>query len=487
MSVVSVTIPSKGKQSCTILGLGKPTGRERRAEFRPGYNGGNLRTEEATELGKILRNSHTVVHAALLGGWLFFAGGSLGVAQNPKQSPSPPFQLEMNIDRLLVPVVVRDRLGHTINDLKKEDFEVLDNDKPRAISGFSMQRRGAVDPTQAAPSAPATNSEGTIPNRITVFLYDDMHLRFEDLAHARAAGAAVLAGALSGTDMAAVVSVSGAVNSGLTRDRDKLQAALGQLSPHTMYRPDSTDCPYIDYYEADQIENKHNPVAVQDAVRKYINCHPAIASSSEAGNPNSSNAEGLVAGAAQRALNVGRMDVLSTYAGIAAFIRRMAQLPGQRTLVLVSPGFLNIEQESLDAESRIIDLAARSNVTFSALDARGLYTTEMTASQRSPLLGGPSLEVNAEIQRSSMKRSENVMADLADGTGGTFFHNSNDLEAGLKELTETPECVYMLELSVSDVKRNGNLHRLSVKVNRDGAQIAARRSYFMPKPVKAAK
>ena len=223
-------------------------------------------------------------------------------------------------------------------------------------------------------------------------------------------------------------------------------------------------------------------------MRKYINCHPAIANSGEAGGgANSPNAEGLVDAAAMRALSVGRQDVLSTIAGIAELIRRMAQLPGQRFLVLVSPGFLNIERESLDAESRLIDLAARANVTVSTLDARGLYTTEMTASQKSPLLGGNSLQVNSDLQRSGMRQSENVMAELADGTGGTFFHNRNDLETGLRELTEVPECIYMLELSVSDVKRNGSLHRLNVKVSRDGAQVAARRAYFMPKPEKAAK
>jgi VWFA-related protein len=439
-------------------------------------------------LGETFRTMGIGLRAALAGCGLLLAAGGSGAAQDAKESPTPSFHLEMNVDRLLVPVVVRDRHGHTINDLKKQDFEVLDNNKPRAISGFAVERRGSVDPTPSGPPPPATNSGVTVPNRITVFLFDDMHLAFEDLAHARAAGVAVLAGALSGTDMAAVVSVSGAVNTGLTRDRVKLQAALEQLSPHTMYRPDPTDCPNIDYYEADLIENKHDPVAVQDAVRKYINCHPAIANPVEAGGgANSPNAEGLVDGAAQRALNVGRMDVLSTYAGIATLIRRMAQLPGQRALVLVSPGFLNIERESLDAESRIIDLAARSNVTVSALDARGLYTTEMTASQRSPLLGGRSLQDNTELQRSSMKLAENVMAELADGTGGTFFHNRNDLEAGLKELTDVPECLYMLELSVSDVKRNGSLHHLNVKVNREGAQVAARRGYFMPKPDKAAK
>ncbi len=141
----------------------------------------------------------------------------------------------------------------------------------------------------------------------------------------------------------------------------------------------------------------------------------------------------------------------------------------------------------MDWESRIIDVAAGSNVRVSALDARGLYTTEMTASQRSPLLGGRSLQDNADFQRNTMKLSENVMAELADGTGGTFFHNRNDLETGLRDLAEAPECLYMLELPIGDVKRNGSLHRLQVKVDREGVQVAARRGYFIPKPEKAKK
>ena len=245
------------------------------------------------------------------------------------------------------------------------------------------------------------------------------------------------------------------------------------------------DCPNLDYYQADLIENKHDPVAINDANRNYANCNPSVSRPQElGGGPNQPTAEGPVEAAASRTLTRGRLDVMSTYASIAELVRRMAQLPGQRTLILVTSGFLNIEREALDAESGLIDLAVKSNVTISSLDAHGLSSMSIGASERSPMLGGQSLQLNSEYHGSALKYAENSMAELADGTGGEFFHNNNDLNSGLKELAEAPPSIYVLELSLSGVKENGTLHKLKVEVDRKGVQIAARRGYFMPKPAK---
>ena len=72
------------------------------------------------------------------------------------------------------------------------------------------------------------------------------------------------------------------------------------------------------------------------------------------------------------------------------------------------------------------------------------------------------------------------MSELADGTGGSFFHNSNDLEGGIEALAAAPECVYLLEFSPEGVKQNGSYHQLKVKVDRDGVKLQARRGYFVP-------
>ena len=81
----------------------------------------------------------------------------------------------------------------------------------------------------SAPNAPP--QVAVLPKRITVYLFDDLHLSAEDLGYLKKIDAKALDGALVGSDMAAVVSTSGKVNSGLTRDRAKLHAAIMSLEP----------------------------------------------------------------------------------------------------------------------------------------------------------------------------------------------------------------------------------------------------------------
>jgi VWFA-related protein len=192
-------------------------------------------------------------------------------------------------------------------------------------------------------------------------------------------------------------------------------------------------------------------------------------------------AQGLAHSAAMRTLNMGRQDVLDTYATIEEIVRRMATLPGQRSLLLVSSGFLPIEQEARFAESQVIDLAGESNVIINAIDARGLYTASMNADDDTR---GRSPAQVADYRRNSMTAAETAMRELADGTGGTCFHNSNDLEAGFMAITGVPDVGYLLELPLDGVKANGAYHRLEVRVDRTGMDVQARRGYFMPKPVK---
>jgi hypothetical protein len=74
-----------------------------------------------------------------------------------------------------------------------------------------------------------------------------------------------------------------------------------------------------------------------------------------------------------------------------------------------------------------------------------------------------------------------VMGELADATGGTFFHNNNDLAEGFKQVAAQPEFIYVLGFSPQSLKLDGSFHALKVSFtkNPSGYQLQARRSYFV--------
>jgi VWFA-related protein len=402
-------------------------------------------------------------------------------AQPTNQTQNPAFTMQTNVNRVLVPVVVRDKQGRSVDQLKKDDFQVLDNDKPRIVTGFTVERRGAVEGAQQAAgaatpaSAPQTQAGK---RRFVVLLFDDMHMSAAELVPAKKAGTEAINGALSDTDVAAVVTSSGKTNSGLIQDRAKLRDTIAGLQSNEVSPSGAADCPNINYYQADLIENKHDSAAITDAMGQVYKCDPSL-------GPQSDNvAESVMRSSVRRALMIGNQSSQATLAAIQEYVRRMANLPGQRLLILVSPGFLAISPEASSEESRVIDLAAQSGVTISALNARGLFTTDVTASDETR---GRAIGEMSALRRGSLSGDEAALASLADGTGGRFFHNSNDLGEEFQGLTAVPECVYVLEVALDGVKPDGTFHRLKVKVDRADLEVQARRGYLVPKPEKIKK
>jgi len=416
--------------------------------------------------------------------------------QNGPASPAPSqapttgaFKISVGVDAVLVPIVVRDGQGHAIGNLTKDEFQVFDRGKLQKISGFTIETRPsggttspAVAPSVTAASGaarpPATPApDAAAPPRFIVLLFDDMHLSEGDLMRAQVVGAKLLEHPLGPREAAAVVSMSGS-NSGITRDTSKLQEAVRQLKVQHLYRHIGRECPDIDYYEADLLLNKHNEAAMEVAIANYLTCSNSTGLTPQV-------ARGIVEGAARRTLNIGEQDTRLSLSFIAEVVKRMGALQGQRSLILVSPGFLTITAEALSEKSMVLNMAAQANVRVNALDARGLFTTELEASERggsSPLAMMKGTDV--EYRRETGEQSGKVMGELADGTGGTFFHNSNDLLGGLEQLAEGPECLYVLEFPLDSVKRDGSYHELAVKVNRNGVRVQARHGYVAPRPEK---
>jgi VWFA-related protein len=430
-----------------------------------------------------LRLKRPGVVAAL--GVVFAVGGIL---RGPQTGDSPaqagPGKIVVAVNAVLVPVVVRDAEGRSVGNLKPEDFQVFDKNKQQAISGFTIQKRASVAGMRlnaeavpatggpAQPTAGAPDRAENAPERFIVYLFDDLHVSSGDLMALQKAAAKMVAGSsLTSADAAAVVSVSG-TSSGLTNDRAKLQNAIMNLKAQSLTRRIGRVCPNIGYYEADRILNKHDFMALDVAIENTMSCCECT----------KDVAEGLVDNAASESLQMGDQDARMTLGYIRGLVGKMGAMPGQRTLVIISPGFLTMTPDAMLQKSQILDMAAQSSVTINAVDARGLFTATMEASD--PARGTSRVEqTEAQYRGYSAVLNEDVMAELADGTGGTYFHNSNDLQGGLEELTVVPEYVYLLELSLQKVKADGSYHPLKVKVNQDGWKVAARRGYLAPRAV----
>jgi hypothetical protein len=70
---------------------------------------------------------------------------------------------------------------------------------------------------------------------------------------------------------------------------------------------------------------------------------------------------------------------------------------------------------------------------------------------------------------------------MANSTGGTYFHNSNDLAAGVNKLSAVPEYTYLLGFTPQNLKNDGGFHALKVALKQgSGLTVQARKGYNAP-------
>jgi VWFA-related protein len=364
-----------------------------------------------------------------------------------------------------------------VGGLKKEDFQLLDNRKPQVISKFSIEdSKTKLPAAQAAEPKKAGEEQATIalPDRYVAYLFDDIHLKFADLAQVRQAAARHLA-SLQPTDRAAIFTTSGQGTIDFTADKEKLLDALMKLNIHPITQTGVVECPDISYYMADMIQNKNDPQALQAATQDALVC-------AFGGDPQMmQQAQQMAQSTAQRQLTNGNHETQVALFSLQDIVKRVAMMPGQRSIVLISPGFYN--PDFLQHQTDISDRALRSSVIINSLDARGLYTLIPGGDASQP--GPSSVQVGIlkdQYARESATADASILAELADATGGTFFHNNNNYEEGLGRLAAPPEYSYLLGFSPEALKPDGKYHNLKVTVkSQEKVTIQARKGYFAPK------
>ena len=419
---------------------------------------------------------------AVCAGLLFTQGLLFGAEQSTPsapESPSPPFRFQAKVKGVLVPTLVLDRHGQAIGGLQSRDFQIFDNGKKQVITGFTVQTRlgAGTTSTVATPGieTSAQFSRGTpvedsrVSRRYIALLFDDLHLSGSNLVQVQKAAKQMLAKSLNSADLAAVLSTSGRVNTGFTHDQAKLQQGIANLRQVRPYSHPLSECPDIDHYEAYLILQVHDPQALHVVATGGARCPGFL------NGPKDFN-EGVAKAAAEWEMPRGEQATYFTLEVIRQIVRQMGNLAGQRTLILISPGFIALTPTAANLRSRVIDTAAQANVTISALDARGLYTEMEDENKRLES------QVLNQFMREDNLAFGAVMSQLTSSTGGTYYHDANDFEGGLASLFVPPEYLYLLQFSPNGTKQDGTFHVLKVKVNFKGAKVHARPGYFAGEP-----
>ena len=434
---------------------------------------------------------------------LALAGVSLGCAQDPPapappqaQTP-PPAQAPANpnapetttreqavtfrtgVNLVMVPVVVRDRQNRPVGGLQQEDFQLFDRGKPQLITKFAAEKYGkpiapaaasAAKTTAASPDQPAP---ADLPERFVAYVFDDVHVSAGDLMHVREAASHHI-DTLGPADRAAIYTTSGQTQQEFTDSRDELRAALARLMPRPLNRRNFNDCPDIGYYMADMIFNHQDSIAIQAAVVEALRCMNL--------DPQTQIqvARQAVDSTSARVVAEGFQETRVSFAVLREILRRMSAMPGQRVIILASPGFYAPESQS--DKNDIMDRAIRYSVVINSIDARGLYTDSTSDASRPGPVAIDSLVVKDRYDRDAARIDADVLAELAHGTGGTFVENTNDLEGGFKRVASAPEYYYVLGFSPQNLKLDGGYHALKVTI-KDPAGLAtqARRGYYAPR------
>ena len=420
---------------------------------------------------------------------------------------TPQFRIRAERNLVLVRVVVRDTKGQTVGNLHKEDFRLFGDGEPEEITSFAVEvskpkaeatpaRPAPAEPTRTrvvAPPPPATAA----PQRFVALFFDDQRTDVEGIGRTRDAAWRYVTTSVRPQDRVAILTATGKGQLDFTDDRGKLHEALFRLVPRAH---SSNVCPEIDDYEAYLVDQMHSPDALAVLHTEAIRCdcgytttltdaatERSIFNGSEPSVPEGSRgspgggdpcAVPAMRNAEFEAAKVwSEAEIHSQYSlqAIEESVRRLAAMPGQRSLVLVSAGFLTETQnDKIDA---IINRALQQDVVISAIDAVGLEARiphEITNAGRPDMEARKTMLINAGVVASG-----DVLSSLSSGTGGVFFHNSNDFDDGFRQAAAVPEVYYVLAFSPQDVKLNGKFHSLKVTLTiHQPFTVQARRGYF---------
>ncbi|HXC72613.1 MAG TPA: VWA domain-containing protein [Pyrinomonadaceae bacterium] len=372
-------------------------------------------------------------------------------------------------------VMVFDKQGHFVNGLKKENFELRIDGKPRPIESFELIAAGSNEESQLAAARGATsiNLKRPVPldrGRIVFFYVDDFHMDLAGLVAAKRVITTFIEKEMGQNDQTAIASPTGQIGflQQLTNDRTILKLALERLNVKG-YSSRDHDRPPMSEYDAQLIDNSDREV-FEFFVTETMRVNPGLSRDM---------AVHLVRARAESTLNQAARYNDNTLYSLEKLVQSAKALPGRKLVFFLSGGFL-IDSRRGDSYGKLRDIttaAARNGVIIYSMDTRGLVASLKDASMEVPF--DPSGQLSRQTQ-GELHATQDGMNALAVDTGGKAIFNTNDLQKGLAPALNETSTYYLLAWKPdAEVQKHKKFRNLEVKLlNRPDLFVRVRKGFF---------
>jgi VWFA-related protein len=406
------------------------------------------------------------------------------IAQVPKETPKTNLPSKndddvvvVNTTLIQIDVTVTDKKGKIVTDLKKEDFEIFENKAKQDISNFSFVQSEIKPQTAKIPEKNSTGNVGIpIPptkirpesvKRTIALVVDDLTLSFESVYQVRRSLKKFLDEQMQEGDLVAIIRTGGGIGAlqQFTYDKQQLYAAIEKVK----WNPNGTG-----------------------KIGAFAPIEPSLADFQKNANPNMSDEDYQAAKNQEKEFQQNRDNyfVAGTLGALNFVIKGMKELPGRKSVMLLSDGFSLTQTDSSgfkefsvirDALQNLIETANRSSVVIYSVDARGLQTLGITAADSTSDLTQEQITQQSNDRRDTLSETQDTLRYLAQETGGLAVVNSNDLGKGIQRMLNDQAGYYLIGYQPDDstfdaAKRKFN--KLLVKVNRPGLVVRYRSGFF---------
>lgn len=403
--------------------------------------------------------------------------------------------LRINSELVQTDVMVFDRQGRFVGDLKRDQFELRIDGKPQAISFFERVEAGGADEDAQLAAArgmarPANGGGqgGVKPldrGRAVIFFLDDLHISAASLLRTREALLRFVEQEMGQNDQVAILTASGQLGmlQQLTGNRNVLRIAVNRLKPRDYTMRDGERTPMTEF-QALAIERSDRNVFdyfVEQLLReqgmtRMRGATPAAIAKARG------QAEIAVKSRARSILEQAAAITKNTLSGLESVVRASSALPGRKLLFFISDGFLIDERTSTTQQDliRLTDAAARSGMIIYALESRGLMSGVTEASERMSF--DPTARL-AATDSAAMTAPQAPLHALSVGTGGRALLDTNGFGPALTQAFQETSLYYLLAWRPeASEQKAGKFHHIEAVV-KDRPELTVRvRGGFFSEP-----